>query len=62
MERRKKKIVMCNHDVLSPQNTLIKVPKKKMVYPPVEEYYCLYCKHFFKYKKDSEGSLSLVKD
>lgn len=59
---KKKKPLMCNHNTFSSNNTLIKVPKKTMVYPATEDYYCLYCKRFFKYKKDSEGKLSLVKD
>ena len=59
---KKKKPLMCNHNAFSSNSTLIKVPKKTMVYPATEDYYCLYCKHLFKYKKDSEGKLSLVKD
>ncbi len=53
---------LCNHDIFSSGNTLVKVRKMKMVYPLKEEYYCLYCKRFFIYQKDGEGKLSPVKE
>ena len=59
IKRRKR---LCNHDISSPDNTLIKVRTRKMIYPAKEDYYCLYCKCFFTYQKDGEGELSPVKD
>ena len=53
---------LCNHDISSPDNTLIKARTRRMVYPVKEDYYCLYCKRFFTYQKDGEGELSPVKD
>ena len=53
---------LCNHDISSPDNTLIKARVRKMVYPAKEDYYCLYCKRFFTYQKDGEGELSPVKE
>lgn len=61
-ERKKKRMVMCNHDIDSPDNTLIKIATRRMVYPPVEECYCLYCKRIFKYPKESEDTVSLEKE
>lgn len=63
MDRQKRKYsALCNHDVSLSDNTLIKVRTRRMVYPSKEDYYCLYCKHFFTYQKDGEGELSPVKD
>ena len=59
---KKRRNIMCNHDVDSPDNTLIKIGKRKMIYPLIEEYYCLYCKRIFKYQKENEEPPSFIKE
>lgn len=61
-DRIRRRGTMCNHDVNSPDNTLIKIATRKMIYPPTDEYYCLYCKHIFKYQKENEETPSFVKE
>ena len=45
---RKKK---CKHNPKKLNNSLKKLDKKTMVYPPVEEYICTVCHQFFEFKK-----------
>lgn len=59
---RKRRGAMCNHEFNSPNNTLIKIATRRMIYPPTDEYYCLYCKHIFKYQKENEEPPSFVKE
>lgn len=52
----------CNHDINSESTTLRKSPKRFLVHPSIQDYFCPVCKKCFRYKKDSEGNLSLVKE
>jgi len=52
----------CNHDIKSENTTLRKSPKRLLIHPSVQDYFCPVCKKCFRYKKDSEGNLSLVKE
>jgi len=53
--------VKCNHD-LDINTTLIKSHRKVLVHPEQIDYFCPICKRCFRYIKDSEGNLSLVKE
>ena len=61
-QKKKRRGALCVHDIDSPDNTLIKIATRKMVYPLIEEYYCLYCKRIFRYQKESEDAVSLEKE
>ena len=44
----------CNHNIEDPKNSLKKLSKRTMVYPPKDEYICTICHNFFEIKKQEE--------
>ena len=53
--------IKCNHDVTDPTTTLTCLPKRRLIRPNILDFYCPICHGCFKYIKDSENVLSLVK-
>lgn len=43
--------IECNHNPNDDKTTLKKIPRKEMVYPPQDKYYCDVCHDFFIFTK-----------
>lgn len=53
--------IKCCHNIDNSKTTLVKLPRRYLVYPEIVEYFCPVCKEAFKYTKNINGVLEKIK-
>lgn len=52
--------VNCNHDLDSPNTSIVIMKKQTMAYPPTKSGYCKCCGKIFTLNKNNKGKFSLA--